>query len=159
MICLFSRILEPDSASVICCIVQLADYAGAFISNPPRPCLFAPFKPPRVALTLSDSFIHRGTTGYDDFFAANYLEFQISRPPHGSPWALRIGPVIGLEIQAKHANHTLQPPIKTLYQRSASVAQPPIPSLPLLFTTVLYIPLSPCHSTSLSPSARLARMS
>ena len=68
----------------------------------------------------------------------------------------RFGPLIGLEIQAKHADHTLQPPINPLYQRTA-VSQPPVSS----FFPHHHYPGYPsflCHSTSPSPSARRARM-
>ena len=53
----------------------------------------------------------------------------------------RLGPLIGLEIQAKHADHTLQPPFNPLYQRTA-VSQPLISFSPSLTTTILEICLS-----------------
>jgi len=56
----------------------------------------------------------------------------------------RLGPLIGLEIQAKHADHTLQPPINPLYQRTA-VSQPPVssffPSSPPSWISVFLMPL------------------
>ena len=153
MIC-FSRLLEPDSASVVCCNVQLADYAGTLISMPyALSCALAPCKSPNSTdyvdppLPLPDSLVHNGAA---IFFLLSHGSawlcwkrlLGVSDLP-AAAWAPHIGPLIGLEIQAKHADHTLQPPINPLYQRPA-LSQPPISSL---------LPSSPLSCVSLIPHA------
>lgn len=129
------KLLEPDSASVICCNVQLADYAGIFIlpsHTPPRSCGFAlrvgspwdaSIRPhvSRRTILLVRQYLISHVSSASCYPARRATAFRVA------VWALRFGPLIGLEIQAKHADHTLQPPINPLYQRTA-VSQPPVPS-------------------------------
>ena len=157
------RLLEPDSASAVCCNVQLADYAGTFFHpshTPPRSCGFA-F---RVGLRGTHQSAPMSPGGrYHWYGNISLVISHVSSVSCYVPcapgdyfplWALRFGPLIGLEIQAKHADHTLQLPL--------FINAPPCLSHSHLSLFLLHLHLvyssSLCRSTLLLPSARRARM-